>query len=84
MSNESIAGSAYFHKLTTAKTTCTHNVFGNEENFRKITSLQTSFVDVHCMTLYNYDKLAYFNCYQKVMTFKVVRKILDTASCQYR
>ena len=34
-SNESTAVSAYFHKLTTAKTTCTHNVFGNEENFRK-------------------------------------------------
>ena len=40
-SNESTAGSAYFHKLTTAKTTCAHYAFGNEENFRKITSLQT-------------------------------------------
>ena len=43
-SKESTAGSAHFHKLTTAKTTCTHNVFGNEERFRKIISLQTIYV----------------------------------------
>ena len=39
-SNESTAGSARFQKLTTAKTSCTHNAFRNEDNFRKkITSL---------------------------------------------
>ena len=34
-SKESTAGSAHFHKPTTAKTTCTHNVYGNEKKSEK-------------------------------------------------